>query len=387
VDDDAPNDPGPGDPEISDPDEDGSPEHPYDAIQEGIVHALPGDTVMVADGTYTGVGNTNIDFGGREILLRSVNGPQTCTIDMEGSGRGFSFNSGETGAAQVMGFTISNGYTTRGAGILCENGSSPTVTDCIISGNRGSPWAGGIGCYASDPTFANCVVAGNSAGYEGGGILCAISEPTFTNCLIVGNSADDEGGGLHCTGGAPAFANCTFTGNTAPLAGAAYCYYSSPVFANCILWGDTAEEIYFEWGSPQVSYSDIQGGWSGTGNIDADPLFVDPDGPDDDPDTWQDNDYRLGVGSPCIDAADNDAVPPDEFDLDGDDDTDEPIPFDLDGNPRFVDDPDTDDTGHGTPPIVDMGAYEYQPPPVRACWWRSGGMPTSWWAKAHPTLF
>jgi hypothetical protein len=80
-------------------------------------------------------------------------------------------------------------------------------------------------------------------------------------------------------------------------------------------------------------------------------------------------------------------VPADEFDLDGDGDTDEPIPFDLDGNPRFVDDPDTDDTGHGTPPIVDMGAYEYQVPPVGACWWRSGGMPRSWWAKAHTTLF
>ena len=55
-------------------------------------------------------------------------------------------------------------------------------------------------------------------------------------------------------------------------------------------------------------------------------------------------------------------MPADEFDLDQDGDTDEPIPFDLDGNPRFVDDPDTDDTGHGTPPIVDMGAYEFQVP-------------------------
>ncbi|MFQ5807169.1 MAG: hypothetical protein ACE5I3_12040, partial [Phycisphaerae bacterium] len=104
----------------------------------------------------------------------------------------------------------------------------------------------------------------------------------------------------------------------------------------------------------------VQGGYDGIGNIDADPLFVDPDGPDNDPNTWEDNDYRLSVGSPCIDAGDNDAVPPDIADLDGDGDVDEPIPFDLDGNPRFVDDPGMPDSGNGTPPIVDMGAYEFQ---------------------------
>jgi hypothetical protein len=101
-----------------------------------------------------------------------------------------------------------------------------------------------------------------------------------------------------------------------------------------------------------ISYCDVQGGWEGVGNIDADPLFVDPDN----------GDYRLSPGSPCIDAGDNMAVPPDELDLDDDGDTGEPIPYDLDGNPRFIDDPDTEDTGYGEPPVVDMGAYEYQPP-------------------------
>ncbi|MFQ5463682.1 MAG: IPTL-CTERM sorting domain-containing protein [Phycisphaerae bacterium] len=73
-----------------------------------------------------------------------------------------------------------------------------------------------------------------------------------------------------------------------------------------------------------------------------------------------DDDLRLLSGSPCIDAANNAAVPPDVPDLDGDGGTFEPLPFDLDGNPRFVDDPETVDTGIGTPPIVDMGAYEFQ---------------------------
>ena len=87
--------------------------------------------------------------------------------------------------------------------------------------------------------------------------------------------------------------------------------------------------------------------------IDEDALFVDP----------TNGDYRLDPGSPCIDAADNDAVPADEFDLDGDGEVDEPIPFDLDGNPRFVDDLTTEDTGNPGgigPPIVDMGGYEFR---------------------------
>ncbi|MHC4770157.1 MAG: choice-of-anchor Q domain-containing protein, partial [Planctomycetota bacterium] len=83
-----------------------------------------------------------------------------------------------------------------------------------------------------------------------------------------------------------------------------------------------------------VEYSDVQGGYAGPGNIDADPLFADADG-------------RLGPGSPCIDAASNPAVPVG-------------IEVDLDGNPRFVDDPCREDTGLGDLPIVDMGAYEFQ---------------------------
>jgi hypothetical protein len=478
VDDDAPNDPGPGDPNVSDPDEDGTPEHPFDAIQEAMDPSISGDTILVAEGVYTGTGNKEIDFGGRAVLLSSVNGPQTCTIDMEGSGRGFLFQSGESRAAQLTGFTITNGYAYVGAGIRCTNGSSPTVTDCIISGNLA--WrsgggvccldsdpafidcmisgntaddldgggvccdfsnpafidcmvvgntadrdGGGVSCYLSDPAFIDCIIAGNTSRWCGGGIRCHDSGSTFTNCLIAGNSADDEGGGLCCLcclSSEPAFVNCTFAGNTAGASGGGIhsdmseptftnciiadntaadrgggmhcCFWSAPTFTNCTWAGNAADvgaalacdsdEWFPSWvrmwncilwnGSDQIwdddgstltfTYCDIQGGWPGTGNIDADPLFVDPDGPDDDPDTWEDNDYRLGPGSPCIDAANNDVVPRDRFDLDQDGDTGEPIPFDLDGNPRFVDDPDTDDTGHGTPPIVDMGAYEFQVPRV-----------------------
>jgi hypothetical protein len=130
---------------------------------------------------------------------------------------------------------------------------------------------------------------------------------------------------------------------------------------NCIIWGNSATN------NPQIGnfnttttvrYSDVEGGYSGTGNIDADPLFIDFDGYDNIIGTEDDN-LRLLAGSPCIDAGDSNSVGPDLTDLDGDGDPNEPTPFDLDGNMRFFDDPVTEDTGTGAYPIVDMGAYEF----------------------------
>ena len=79
----------------------------------------------------------------------------------------------------------------------------------------------------------------------------------------------------------------------------------------------------------------LTGALGGVGNVGGDPLFVDPIGPDTLPGT-EDDDLRLQSGSPCIDAADNTAVPPDDTDLDEDGDVSERLPLDLDGTPRFV---------------------------------------------------
>ncbi len=126
---------------------------------------------------------------------------------------------------------------------------------------------------------------------------------------------------------------------------------SNVTVCNSILWNDTASlcgpEICKDAGTINITYSDVKMGYIGTGNIDADPKFVDPNGEDGTPGTADDN-LRLSPWSPCIDAGDNSCY------------TDSQV--DLDGNPRFVDDYSTADKGSGTAPIIDMGAYEFQDP-------------------------
>jgi hypothetical protein len=359
VDDDAPNDPGPGDPLVSDPLEDGSAEHPFDAIQEGINAAVDGDTVLVLDGTYIGTDNKNLDFGGKVISVRSWNGSDTCIIDCQHDGRGFYFHSGEMADAVLDGFTITNAYLVdaHGGAVHCY-GSSPTIMNCVFVGNtvEGEYTRGpGVYCELGGLTLMNCLIAGNTAGGGGAGAFITGSNPTITGCTITANTATNRGAGLNIVRGSNVtIANTILSGNQAPLG------------PQINIQGSANPSTL------TISYSNVEGGQAemyvnpdctlnwGPGNIDADPLFVDPDGPDDDPNTFEDNNCRLSAGSPCIDAADNEAVPADTFDMDGDGDTDELIPFDLDDNPRFVDDPDTDDTGNGMPPIVDMGAYEFQ---------------------------
>ncbi len=168
----------------------------------------------------------------------------------------------------------------------------------------------------------------------------------MTNCTFSGNNAL-FGGGLANFGGSPAAINCVFSGNTADQGGGGvYDDGGTTSVINSVMWGDSPDEIAGP-GNPIAMFSVVQGGFPGTGNIDTDPDFVDP----------VNADFRLSPGSPCIDAGDNTAVPVG-------------IDTDLDGNPRFVDDPDTPDSGNGDPPIVDMGAFEFQ---GTSCPWDCGG--------------
>ena len=279
----------------------------------------------------------------------------------------------------------------EGGGMYNVN-SSPTVTNCTFSGNDATGLGGGMHNLMSSPTVTNCTFSENSA-HQGGGMYNLQSSPTVTNCTFSGNSSDASapGGGMRNEDSSPTVTNCSFFNNTAGTIGGGMFNYdhSSPIVANCIFynnlanggvygghemanlgsssptvvnctfWNEADWAMYNDnssptvtncilWGhfdmiyngagaSPVVTYSDVPY-YPGTGNINADPMFVDQ----------ANGDFHLQQGSPCTDAGDNLATALPATDFEGDD--------------RRVDDPTVPDTGSGTPPMVDMGADEYVPP-------------------------
>jgi hypothetical protein len=248
------------------------------------------------------------------------------------------------------------------------------ISNCRIAGNHAFEGGGMHTCNGA--LILNCEITDNVVEWSGGAMMwCDYS--TVVNCDLSRNTASTGGLGA---GGAvfsqPAtYVNCTIANNTALSGGGIYAWQANaPTIYNSVLWGNVAtngqgHQIRLNTSNGTyctltIEYSDVQGGQAGVwvsdptwcviewgaGMLALDPVFVDPD----------QGDFRLATGSPCIDAANNTRVPLDTQDLDGDGDTSERVPLDLDGQPRFVDDPAVADTGNGTLPIVDMGAYERQ---------------------------
>lgn len=169
------------------------------AIQSGITAATDGDLVLVADGTYTGTSNKNLDFGGRLIALKSYDlyGSGVCTIDCEDSGSAFGFFTGETNEAVVDGFRVFDAAEIGGAGFLC-NGASPTVVNCTIVSCRSETGAGFYITTNSHPVIGNCVITGNSANVDGAAVwLTDNSTVTLEGCTITNNNANGRGGGIY----------------------------------------------------------------------------------------------------------------------------------------------------------------------------------------------
>jgi hypothetical protein len=348
--------------DVRDPLEDGSYRHPYDTIAEAQAHtAWYWDTIAVRDGTYTGAGNTNVDFAGQDITVTSAHGPEGCTIDCEGSARAFYLHNRESADALIQGFTILDGAATQGGGIYLGSYVNAGVHNCIVQGctaDRG----GAIYAYRGSPTITNCRLRANTATQRGGAIEyigppafgSSIGRPDILDCLITNNGAS-LGGGIAISGmrAEVTIRNCTLSANGATTGGGLYCSGADTTMRNCILWADDANTgaeiaLYPFTVFPyelDIDYCDVQGGYLGIGglggagtvvwgphNITVNPAVVDISywG---DPD-WALRDYHLTSGSPCIDAGDPSFVPP-------------PGETDLDGNGRIVNE------------IVDMGAYEY----------------------------
>jgi hypothetical protein len=190
--------------------------------------------------------------------------------------------------------------------------ASPSVTNNSIIGNSAG-WGGGIYVYNCSPIIANNTITSNSAETHAGGIKLDSSRSTVFNNVVAFNTSG--------------IANTYNIGH--PLLRYNCCY-----------------------GNHGFEYLDTLNPSNTDGIFVADPRFVRDPIPGADGQWGTEDDVygnvRLQQGSPCIDAGDNAAVLPQGL-------------RDLGGKTRMYDDPYTTDTGTGTVPLVDIGAYEYQP--------------------------
>jgi hypothetical protein len=289
----------------------------YLDIQSALDAAAEGDTIIVEQGFYRGAKNTNLNFQGKAITLKSYSGSSKTIIDCANysniqtqNTRVFNFISGEEADSVVDGFTIRNGNISNGegGGIYCKN-SSPTFLNCSIDSCT-SRKGGGFYGYNSKSIFKNCefrnnyaqdrggalfvdifnsnivlercVIKNNQAGMEGGGVGIGQGNLNFYNCILSGNISNN---GAAISGNSFKAFNCTFVKNKA-MYNSIFTNSNYSTLTNCIVWGNQplGTKIY----SISCSYSIIQGGAIGTGVWDIDPLLT--------------SDGHLQKNSPCIDA-------------------------------------------------------------------------------------
>ncbi len=302
------------------------------------------------------------------------------TLDAMGQGRAI-YITGNI-APTVEGLRITGGDASLGGGANQGGGvhvvtATATLKNCQVFSNTAQLGGGmfnlssdsklvnvnfyrntaqtGAGMYNTNsaPRLVNVTFNGNTASASGGGMANAAgSSPTLANVTFSGNAASTSGGGIYNANSAPQIVNVTLSSNSAGQGGGVFNSSSNPTITNSILWSNASGQISGT-GSLSVSYCLVQGGYAGGSHIiSGDPLFVRDPGAGADA-TWgtDDDDYgdlRLRSTSPAIDQGRNAAVPPDTLDLDGDGNTAETLPLDMAGNPRI----------NGTPPVVDLGAYE-----------------------------
>jgi hypothetical protein len=305
----------------------------YPTIQSAINSAINGDTILVAPGIYY----ENVNFRGKGILLSSyyltnhdtsfisntvINGnapvyPDTasCVIMTKPN---ISFASDTT--AGLFGFTLTGGrgvlwndiyypgYLYReGGGIFIQNWSPRIRYNRILANNikdtlHPDGGGGGIRCCNGNPLIENNVIQYNF-GYCGTAINFYHASGNIRNNIIAGNyGASVWGGGAIYTysnyQSNPIIVenNAIINNSSSVGCGGLRFYQSNYVTAkNNIVWGNTPLQIYLTQSSPSVSYCNVQGGWSGLGNINQNPQFIN-------------NTYYLSSTSPCIDAGDTNAI-------------------------------------------------------------------------------
>jgi len=308
-----------------------------------------------------------------ENVRRCVRGSNGAVLDgfTVRQGRGVSgggmYNSGASPTVRYCVFELnqSTGQTTGGGGMYNANGS-PNVSYCTFRENSSASYGGGMMNSQAPAQVSYCTFSDNTAAWYGGAmanvtsspvvsvcrflqntaestfatgggaILNNSSSPLFTNCIFCGNSADSGAAICNQVQSSPQYMNCTIAGNVAGSESSGAVYNTgacSPHFTNCILWNESTAEVYNEGSgeTPVLTYCVVQGGFSGVGNINSNPLLKNVAA----------NDCRLKGGSPCLDAGTSVGAP--SVDIDG-----TARPFDVPG------------CGAESPtPGYDIGAYEY----------------------------
>ena len=306
----------------------------FSTIQAGIDASTSGDTVFVQPGTYY----ENINFNGKNISVIGEN-RETTVINGGQNGSTVTIVNGETSAAVLSGFRITNGASISGGGVILQY-SSPLLKDLYITGNSAITDGGGIMCqHCINPQIINCIITGNDSGHSGGGLSIFNSSPQIIDCQVSSNSATDYGGGLrwfastptlirviingnstHYGGGIAAwdFSESTLTNvvifnNSASVSGGGILVRngSSPSLQNCVVWANTPQQVKFDpsfsWNNIVIGHTVFHNGVSGIsqgngsvfwhdGNLEVDPQFVNP----------YNGDFTLQATSPCIDSGNPD---------------------------------------------------------------------------------
>jgi hypothetical protein len=326
-----------------------------------VVIASGTNTTAILDGFTISAGNADGTWpndGGGGLLVSGGNPTlvNLIVMDNDAAKGGGMQNAGAIPTLYNVAFI---GNSSVNGGGMYNAQSHPMLSNVTFMDNHAANGAGMSNVSGSSPELVNVAFIGNQATGNGGGLINLDgSSPDLSNVLFSGNQAQ-RGGGLYNDDSDPILVNVTLSGNTASVHGGGMeNWHSDPPLANTIFWDNDAPEspqIYNASSAPEIRYSLIQGALSSGDwdpdlgidaghNLDQDPMFVDADGADDLTGT-SDDELRLQIPSPAIDAGDNAAV------LIG-------VVTDLAGSARFIDVDEVEDTGLGAPPMVDMGAYE-----------------------------